>query len=89
MSCFISGVCLVVGSAKWLSVLKNSVCLFNYGYLYSERFAMRHEMESNPVSSLSTVVVRSVVYRIEGILGCVRSVRYIVSCSAQIQQCIV
>ena len=66
--------------------LKNSVFLFNYGYLYSERFAMRHEMESNAVSSLSTVVTRSLLYRIEGILGRVHSVRYIVSCSAQMDK---
>lgn len=62
VSCLISGDCSVVGSAKGLPILKNSVFLSNYTYLYLVCFTMRQEMESNPVQSLATVVPCSEVY---------------------------
>lgn len=41
ISCFISGGCSAVGSAKWLSVFTNSALLFNYCYLNVLQWGMK------------------------------------------------
>lgn len=46
-------------------------------------------MEPTPVSLSSAVMVCSVVYCIEEMVGCDCSVRYIISCSTHMWQCIV